>query len=185
MKLWVSLKPFSRKTKIVYIDKAERLTTAAQNSLLKTLEEPPSRTVIVLRAENESMLLPTIVSRCQTLKNTQEMTKISLLAENFEIKKRDQKAEEFPFNSKSNLIELFAFAEKLSKKDRADILQIVNYWTLDVNQKMIAAHDQKYLTSLQEIWLLKGLLAKNVNARLALERLFLRLWQERKVAPEE
>ena len=39
----------------------------AQNALLKTLEEPPAYAVIILLSDNESALLPTIVSRCITL----------------------------------------------------------------------------------------------------------------------
>ena len=39
----------------------------AQNAFLKTLEEPPAYAVIILLSDNESALLPTIVSRCITL----------------------------------------------------------------------------------------------------------------------
>ena len=46
---------------------AGRMTTEAQNALLKLLEEPPADTLIVLTIENERALLPTIMSRVQTL----------------------------------------------------------------------------------------------------------------------
>lgn len=47
---------------------AENMTDQAQNALLKILEEPPEHTVFVLTAENRAMLLPTILSRVQTIR---------------------------------------------------------------------------------------------------------------------
>jgi len=40
------------------------------NKLLKLIEEPPPNTLFILAAENESLILPTIVSRCQLVKIT-------------------------------------------------------------------------------------------------------------------
>jgi replication-associated recombination protein RarA len=51
----------------VLIESAETLTLEAQNALLKTLEEPPDGTMIILTATHERALLPTIVSRAQLL----------------------------------------------------------------------------------------------------------------------
>ncbi|HUT03333.1 MAG TPA: hypothetical protein VM163_05525 [bacterium] len=50
---------------ICIIDDAHKMQEPAQNCLLKTLEEPPLGTVIILVSENPSALLPTILSRCQ------------------------------------------------------------------------------------------------------------------------
>lgn len=47
---------------------AENMTDQAQNALLKILEEPPEHTVFILTAENRAMLLPTILSRLQTIR---------------------------------------------------------------------------------------------------------------------
>ncbi len=47
---------------------ADRMRPEAGNALLKTLEEPPGRSFVVLTAPNPEALLPTIVSRCQLLK---------------------------------------------------------------------------------------------------------------------
>ena len=46
---------------------AELLTSAAQNALLKTLEEPPEHTIIILATDVKDILLPTILSRCQII----------------------------------------------------------------------------------------------------------------------
>jgi len=53
--------------KVVIVDEAQGLTEPAQNAFLKTLEEPPSGSLIVLVARNASALTPTVRSRCQTV----------------------------------------------------------------------------------------------------------------------
>lgn len=51
--------------KIVYLQKAQRLTEAAANALLKTLEEPRENTYFLLQTDASASLLATIYSRCQ------------------------------------------------------------------------------------------------------------------------
>lgn len=51
--------------KAFIIEEAERMNASAQNALLKTLEEPLGRTVLVLLTDKPDLLLPTIRSRCQ------------------------------------------------------------------------------------------------------------------------
>jgi DNA polymerase-3 subunit delta' len=64
----IQIKPYSSPYKIYIIDEAEKLTEQAQNALLKTIEEPPSYGIILLLTNNLNILLPTILSRCVTLK---------------------------------------------------------------------------------------------------------------------
>lgn len=52
--------------KVFLIEKADYLTIPAANALLKVTEEPPQRTVIILSAENEEGILPTLRSRAQS-----------------------------------------------------------------------------------------------------------------------
>jgi DNA polymerase III subunit delta' len=54
--------------RVVIIDPADDMNAAAANALLKNLEEPPARTVFILIAHGAGRLLPTIRSRCQTLR---------------------------------------------------------------------------------------------------------------------
>lgn len=54
-------------SRAVIIENAQQLTGEAQNALLKTLEEPPADTVIILTASQPQSLLPTIRSRLQNL----------------------------------------------------------------------------------------------------------------------
>ncbi len=51
--------------KVLIVDEAELLNAAGQNALLKTLEEPPPETTIILVTSREDKLLPTLRSRCQ------------------------------------------------------------------------------------------------------------------------
>ncbi|MCX5978459.1 MAG: DNA polymerase III subunit [Chloroflexi bacterium] len=54
--------------RIALIERADRMNEAAQNALLKTLEEPPSRTHVILAAAEDSRLMPTIRSRCAVIR---------------------------------------------------------------------------------------------------------------------
>lgn len=54
-------------TRTVIIEDADAMTTAAQNALLKTLEEPPPNTFIILTGTDKTALLATIQSRCQSV----------------------------------------------------------------------------------------------------------------------
>ena len=57
-------KPIQSNRKIYIINNSENMTKEAQNSLLKTLEEPPQYITIILITNNENLLLNTIKSRC-------------------------------------------------------------------------------------------------------------------------
>lgn len=63
----ITIKPYSSERKIYIIDDGDKMTPAAQNALLKTIEEPPSYGVIIILCNNSNMLLPTINSRCVEL----------------------------------------------------------------------------------------------------------------------
>ncbi len=63
----VAIKPYSSPYKVYLVNEAEKMTTQAQNAILKTLEEPPEYAVILLLTTNVNSLLPTILSRCVVL----------------------------------------------------------------------------------------------------------------------
>lgn len=64
----LGFKPFEGNKTVCIIDGADKMNIAAANSLLKTLEEPPMATHLILIAENIRFVIPTIISRCQKLK---------------------------------------------------------------------------------------------------------------------
>jgi DNA polymerase-3 subunit delta' len=84
LKKEIAYKPYDSDHKIYIIEAADKMTKEAANSLLKTLEEPPSFATIILLAGDSGKLLPTIVSRCQQIKLSsvsQQKIKDLLLAE--------------------------------------------------------------------------------------------------------
>jgi DNA polymerase III subunit delta' len=64
----LSMKPFSARHRVVIIAEAQCMNPEAANALLKTLEEPPLHTMVILTASQKSDLLPTIVSRCRHIR---------------------------------------------------------------------------------------------------------------------
>ncbi len=64
----VYVKPYESSKKVIIINDAHKMTVQAANTFLKTLEEPPEDTVIILITINQSLIIPTMVSRCQTIK---------------------------------------------------------------------------------------------------------------------
>lgn len=62
-----ALRPVEGRYRILLIQDAQRANDVFQNKVLKTLEEPPPNTILLLTALDRASLLPTIVSRCQVL----------------------------------------------------------------------------------------------------------------------
>lgn len=87
--------------KIVVFSEADALNIASQNALLKSLEEPQAQRLIILLTEKPHLLLPTIKSRCQTLKalpfEDQPQSELSaLFLKPFEIMDSAQKLKDAP-----------------------------------------------------------------------------------------
>ncbi|MCD6404615.1 MAG: DNA polymerase III subunit delta' [Planctomycetes bacterium] len=61
----VAQSPLEGRRKAALIDPADSMQPAAQNALLKTLEEPPQDTTLILVARDSDLLLPTVRSRCR------------------------------------------------------------------------------------------------------------------------
>ena len=64
----LAMKPYEASTRVVIIHNAQCMNPAASNALLKILEEPPQRTILILIAAQTLDLLPTVVSRCQHIR---------------------------------------------------------------------------------------------------------------------
>ncbi|NUQ66431.1 MAG: DNA polymerase III subunit delta' [Pirellulales bacterium] len=64
----IAMKPFMGGRKVAIIDDADYLNAEGANSLLKTLEEPPPRSLLVLIGTSPAKQLPTIRSRCQIVR---------------------------------------------------------------------------------------------------------------------
>lgn len=64
----VSVRPANGEKRVFVIDEAEKMNAAAQNALLKAMEEPPGYALFLLLCENAAILLPTIRSRTQHIR---------------------------------------------------------------------------------------------------------------------
>lgn len=64
----LALAPYESAYRVALLLRAEQATAGAQNALLKTLEEPNARVILLLTADEPDNLLPTVVSRCELLR---------------------------------------------------------------------------------------------------------------------
>ncbi|MCJ7694839.1 MAG: hypothetical protein MUO40_05365, partial [Anaerolineaceae bacterium] len=64
----IVLAPYQAPYRVALLLDFQKITQGAANALLKTLEEPPPKAVLVLTADAQESLLPTIVSRCEVLR---------------------------------------------------------------------------------------------------------------------
>lgn len=63
----LSLSPYAGRRRIAIVERADTLRAEAANAFLKTLEEPPGESVVILLAEREERLPETVRSRCRRL----------------------------------------------------------------------------------------------------------------------
>jgi len=66
----VNKKPYESDKKVLILYRCDKLTTQAQNALLKTIEEPPKGVYLILLSDSLEVILDTIKSRCQIYKLT-------------------------------------------------------------------------------------------------------------------
>ena len=64
----INLAPFQSPYRVALFLDFQQITLSAANALLKTLEEPPPKALIILTADAQESLLPTIVSRCEVIR---------------------------------------------------------------------------------------------------------------------
>lgn len=146
--------------KVVIVDGAERLMPQAANAFLKTLEEPPAGSLIILVSARPADLLPTIISRCQRIafRPLPEEALIGAIVEKTGVSREDaataarmtgrslslalkyigeghgEKGRELMkrLSSVSDAFEALKFAEELSKRDDLlEALEILKGWYRD------------------------------------------------------
>lgn len=212
----LSLSPHSSNYKVAIIEQADRMTEQASSALLKTLEEPSKTTILLLLTSNSGIVLETIKSRCQILKflpvkkdllesfllsrgvKSPEIGKIIEVAgykpgkiveliENME--KMTGSMAELDYFSKisdRNIAEKMEKAELMSENETADIINILDLWTVCLRKKLIDKFRLKNIPEKTEILEIRkkigligkikeDILGKNVNIRLAIESLILEI----------
>jgi len=64
----ISYRPYEGRKKVFIINNAHQMNLESANAFLKTLEEPPQDSIIILITDRQALLLPTIISRCRIIK---------------------------------------------------------------------------------------------------------------------
>ena len=136
----VAIKPYSGPKKIYIINEGEKMTVAAQNALLKTLEEPPAYTVIFILTTNVETLLPTIVSRCVVLsmKPVEDEKVKKFLMETMELP--DYKAEVCAAFSRGNIgkARMLAMSEEFDNIKAEAVSLMKNIKDMEINEIVTA-----------------------------------------------
>ncbi|MCK4520556.1 DNA polymerase III subunit delta' [Candidatus Parcubacteria bacterium] len=175
-----SLYPSLSSFKIAIIDKAHSMTKEAQNSFLKTLEEPKGNTLFILISEYPEMLLPTILSRVQRInfhpakqeeigdyiksKNIsnekfREVVELSLgrIGEIIDLIRNPHRLEEFKNRireidklTKSDLSYRFQYVKDLTEKNN-DLKEVLDIWLRYFRKKLLAAIKSQNIDSLTSI----------------------------------
>ena len=103
--------------KAYVIEHADLMNMAAQNALLRILEEPPDHAVLILKTENPAALLPTVRSRCVKLGSLPDADDTDPGAEEL--------ADDFFTALKGGNAALMEFSFRLDKLDRAELAVFV------------------------------------------------------------
>lgn len=195
-------KPIASSKKVYIINDSQKMTKEAQNSLLKTLEEPPEYVVIILITENENLLLNTIKSRCTKVKfnplTNNEIIKI--LKEKYEYEEISENILEVAGGSVTQALSVFGkeiiFSEikntfsnlentniidLLNKKDvifkdKDNIYEILNYINITLFNKI--SENIKYTNAIKIVEETKDRLKKNSNYDMTIDNLLLKIWEE-------
>ncbi len=195
-------KPIEGSRKVYIINDSQKMTKEAQNSLLKTLEEPPEYVVIILITENENLLLNTIKSRCTKIKFNplKDNEIIKILKEKYDYKEVTEnmleiaggsvtqalsvQGKEEIFNEiktifsnleKINIIDLLN-KKDLVFKDKDYIYEILDYINIILFNKI--KENIKYTNCIKIVEETKDRLKKNSNYDMTIDNLLLKVWEE-------
>ncbi|MBA2407430.1 MAG: hypothetical protein H0V65_05495 [Chitinophagales bacterium] len=119
----LSLKVFESEYKVLIVWMPERLGKEG-NILLKLFEEPSDKTLIILVAENQNLLLPTIISRTQVLQipRIDDQSLIETLEKRYELSRQD--AEKIMRHSDGNYREALRLINQVEDNNQ----QVFNQW---------------------------------------------------------
>ena len=194
-------KPLENKKKIYIINNSENMTREAQNTLLKTLEEPPQYIVIILITANTNLMLNTIKSRCiniifnkltnEELKKyfkdniTEEVLNFSegSISKALKIKENEdtykQISNEIKRIEQLNELEILKLKSIIStkKEDIEEILEYINliFYNVIINNPTTAI---KYNNCIKIIEDTKKRLKRNGNYDMTIDNCLLSIWEE-------
>lgn len=195
-------KPIISNKKVYIINDADKMTQEAQNCLLKTLEEPPEYSIIILIGSNENAFLNTIKSRCmkltfqpiaseeikQYMEKTYGMSNINEnMLEAFQgsigkaIALKDKKEEYENIEKmiekldKTDMTELMQLGSALyqSKEEINDILEYMNIVLLKMTKENV-----KYANCIDIVENTKKRLHQNANYDMCIDNMIFNMWEE-------
>lgn len=158
---FLQTKPISHRVKIALISDSNSLTTEAQNSLLKILEEHTNNSIIILEDSYINFILPTIISRC-ILEKVQNQINTNLnVPENF---------------FEMDIREKLNYFETINKLEKDEIIQLLNNSFQLLKEERFQKYKEINSKNINLISTVCENLEKyNLNTRLALENLALNL----------
>ena len=160
---WISIKPYQQKVKLIIVKDAQYLGADSQNTLLKTLEEPPTYAIIVLLTNSIKSLLDTVISRCKIIK-----------FENTNIEKDEQPRILLKKIIDNNLAYSLDLIENITKdiEGKGEAVSIVNNLQLQLRE-LKNDIDPELFSKLQNVK--ADLETTNINVKIALYKLILDL----------
>lgn len=205
------LRPLMGECKVFFFPEAEQLTEAAANSILKLLEEPPFKTVFLFAAQRADLILPTIRSRCQVYNlfpvpaeeiakwllekgySEAEATRRSIAVKGLPGRALDMEEVaagevriDFPRIMEENLLRLFQIAGEFEKKDRREVLAVLQEWQSQIEDHLLQlgksspvgltvgkVGDWVYIS--EKLTQVMMMIESNVNQRLGLDEFFISL----------
>ena len=157
----IGLKPYEGRKKVYIIDSADCMTQESSNALLKTLEEPPSDSVLILIAENLGSLFQTIVSRSQVVRFFALKPEVvsQILVKDYSLE--DEKAHVLAHLSSGRLGEALTYTEpKFFDKRSAVIDALANKTFFDSDLDGVPKEDLRLYLDIMLTWYRDILIAK-------------------------
>lgn len=194
-------KPITSSKKVYIIDDADKMTTEAQNSLLKTLEEPPEFVTIILIGTNENSFLATIKSRCiiihfnqinnDELKKYLEKNNVNNVSEDMleifqgsvgrALNLKDKKEQYLQIKEtienigKYDIID-FVHNANLFYQDKDEINELLNYTNILLLK--LARYDVRYTNCIKIVENTKQRLKQNANYEMSIDNMLFNIWEE-------
>lgn len=140
--------------RMAVIEQSDKLTTEAQNSLLKTLEEPSPNSLIILLINNPTILLPTVLSRSIVLGGAEEQTNVATYNDRIN-----------EYMQANNLAERIQIIEGLVKLP--DAKKITEFICLNLMEKLTNQDNWKDFGMVRDVYIM--LLNNKSAPRLTLE----------------
>ncbi len=164
LKSFMSLKPYSSEYKLAVIDNADAMTAEAANAMLKILEEPPKRSVLVLISSKPKLLPRTILSRCETV--------VFPPAPEIQTDEMRKAIDDLRKIVKQSMAERIKYAKKIYEKD--DYAALVNLWLRSLRFQLIDKPASAPI--LRRLLRLSFIISQpQYNHRIALENFFVNL----------